>query len=95
MNRQQRRKLDRMNATEAKYLKEIQDRQDHIDDKVVMLHMCVYALAMYDLGYDVDEIENTIQGANAYLCSVDGENVNYYTLMRDLKDKTGIEFKWA
>lgn len=94
MNRQERRRLAKIQETKAEYFKELQEQQSKVREDISMIHMIAYALALHDLGYGDTIIEKAILKANDILSSLDGETVTFWTLADELKRKTGIEIMW-
>lgn len=100
MNRQQRR-LQAREATrrrdfETRYAREIQSRQQKIDDRVIELYMVCIALALNNLyGWKNRGICRVIGEFNRLICSIDGDGVTFSTLENELYRRTGIKFQWA
>ncbi len=100
MNRQQRR-LQAREATrrrdfEARYSREIKERQQKIDDRVIESYMVCIALALTNLyRWKGRGIGRVISEFNRLICSIDGDRVTFESLERDLYQKTGIKFEWA
>ena len=88
MNRQERRRLAKIQETKAEYFKELQEQQSKVRKDISMIHMIAYALALHDLGYGDTIIEKVILKANDILSSLDGETVTFWTLADELKRKT-------
>ena len=100
MNRQQRRlqakEAYRKRDFEMRYAREIEERQQRVDDRVVESFMVCIALALNNLyGWNRTGIGRVINEFNRLICSIDGVNVNFATLKDELYKKTGIEFQWS
>lgn len=100
MNRQQRR-LQAREATrrrdfETRYAREIQNRQQKIDDRVIESYMVCIALALTNLyGWKGRGIGRVISEFNRLICSIDGVGVTFNTLESELYRRTGVKFQWA
>lgn len=93
MNRQQRRLMARQKAVEQKYLSEIYDRQNKVDDRQVELTIVCIGLALNKLyGWNGRGIGRVTQEfANQLHRVYAGET--YENLAKELYAKTEIEFK--
>lgn len=94
MNRQERRRLAKQQAFEAKYEKEIKERQNRIDDRTVELYTTCIGLAVYDCyGYRPTVAGRIITAFCNRLMTI-GEGRTLTDFKQELKEKTGIELEW-
>ena len=94
MNRQERRRLAKQAAFEAKYEKEIKERQNRIDDRTVELYTTCIGLAVYDCyGYRPTVAGRIITAFCERLMTID-EGRTLTDFKQELKEKTGIELEW-
>lgn len=94
MNRQERRRLAKQQAFEAKYEKEIKERQNRIDDRTVELYTTCIGLAVYDCyGYRPTVAGRIITAFCNRLMTID-EGRTLTDFKQELKEKTGIELEW-
>lgn len=94
MNRQQRRMLARQAEVEAKYLQEIRDRQNKVNDRFISVYIVCIALALYNLyGWKGRGIQRVIGEFNRLICQVSDENLTFEQMNRELLEKTGIQFR--
>lgn len=78
---------------EQKYYKELVDRQNKVDDRLVDLNNVCIGLALNKLyGWNGQGIGHVVQEFSNQVARIyHGET--YEDLARELKDKTGIEFQ--
>lgn len=98
MNRQQRRLLARRAEQqaefEARYAKEIKERQGKVNDRFISVYVVCIALALYNVyGWKRTGIRRVIEEFNRLICRVSDENLTFEMMNNELFDKTGIEFK--
>jgi len=94
MNRQERRRLAKQQAFEAKYEREIKERQNRIDDRTVELYTTCIGLAVYDCyGYRPTVAGRIITAFCNRLMTID-EGRTLTDFKQELKEKTGIELEW-
>ena len=81
-----------MLAVEAKCFRELQERQNVLEDGALELILTVLALSLYNLyGWDYDKLMEAINECNRqFVRFYSGETLE--TIQEDLKSKTGIEF---
>lgn len=89
------RELEKKRAFEDRYCKEIEERQDRIDDRTVELYTTCIALAVYDLyGYMPKRVRRIVNAFCERLMSLSEPGVDYFTLREELDRKMGIQFVW-
>ena len=95
MNRQQRRLMKRQKAVERKYLTEIEERQNAVDDRVVEIYTICIATALNNLyGWKHHGINRVVSEFCRLITEVNNDSNRFYRLRAELKEKTGIEFQW-
>lgn len=93
MNRQQRRMLARKKDFEARHWKEIEDRQNQVDDRTLEIFMVGLALALNSLyGWQHRGISNVISETNYQICRLNS-GITFEELTKELEKKTGIVFR--
>lgn len=93
MNRQQRRMRARQAAFEARHWKEIEDRQNQVEDRTLEVFMVGLSLALNKLyGWQHHGIQNVISETNYQICRINGD-VTLEDLAKELADKTGVVFR--
>ena len=93
--RRQARQREKERAFEQKYGKEIEERQERVDDRTVELYTTCIGLAIYDeYGYMPNRIHRIVTAFCNRLMSLMEPDVTYFTLQQELKEKTGVEFVW-
>lgn len=94
LNRQERRRLAKLKATEAANMATLLDRQERINDTDVKVWMMTYALAMNNVcQMDDDTIMKVTQEAVRILSKINGVDYGYDTLRDELYEVTGLEFE--
>lgn len=98
MNRQQRRLREREAARryefETRYAKEIQERQNHINDRFIMVYIVCIGLALYNCyGWKAKGIGRVIEEFNRLICQIGDEGLTFAEMNQELFEKTGVEFK--
>lgn len=94
MNRQQRREAARRIAYEKKYHDEIIDRQNRVDDRIIELNVVCIGLAILDeYGFMPERINRIVTAYCKRMMQLD-DGRTYEELRDELKDKTGVVFKW-
>lgn len=93
MNRQQRRMIAKQKEVEHKYMQQIIDHAERIDEHQIKLGLVSMALALNKLyGWKEKGIENVItEYVNQITRINDGETLQ--DLMTDLERKTGVRIK--
>lgn len=92
MNRQQRRAMQKRQEAEAKYLRQIEERQNLVDKQTITFDYVCLSLTLHELfGFGYQRINRVIQEINRRKCTVLNEGRTLADLAKELADKTGIE----
>lgn len=99
MNRQQRRKqareLQRQQEFNRQYKNAVLERQSKVNDREMLVMLSCMALGVYDLyGNMPTRIQRIVEAFQKRLYEFGESDMTYYDLVAELKDKTGIEFRW-
>ena len=99
LSRQERRRMAReaskRSAFEQRYGRQIEERQNLVDDRTVEIFTTCMGLAVTDLyGYMPKRVKRIVTRFCERLMQVEENGVSYSDLQKELKDKTGIEFVW-
>ena len=99
MNRQQRRALARQQEKQAefdrRYGAAVRERQTRADDRQLMLWLVCMALGVYDVyGNMPTRIRKLTEAFQRRIYEFGESDQTYHDLVRELKEKTGIEFRW-
>lgn len=97
MNRQQRRLYAREQQVKAEVQRDLERRQDIINDARTQCYMVGVALAVHSLyGKNGDDkIIPFVNEVNRQMCRIHTENMTFDQLKDELYRKTGIEFCWS
>lgn len=99
LSRQERRRMAReaskRNAFEQRYGRQIEERQNNVDDRVVELYTTCMGLAVADLyGNMPGRVKRIVTRFCERLMSLNEPGVDYDSLQKELDEKTGIKFVW-
>ena len=95
MNRQERRRLAKQQAFEAKYERAIKERQNRIDDRTVELYTTCIGLAVYDCyGYRPTVAGRIITAFCNRLMTIGEDGKTLSDLKEELTERTGIVLEW-
>lgn len=89
------REAQKQQEFDYRYGRQVRDRQNRIDDRLVELYTVCMGLAITDLyGYMPKRINRIVTQFCNRLMSLNDDGVSYATLRDELKQKTGVEFVW-
>jgi hypothetical protein len=99
LSRQERRRMareaEKRSAFEQRYGRQIEERQNNVDDRVVELYTTCMGLAVTDLyGNMPGRVKRIVTRFCERLMSLNEPGVDYNSLQRELDEKTGIKFVW-
>lgn len=99
MNRQERRRrekeLQRQQEFNRQYGAAVRERQTRADDRQLMLWLVCMALGVYDVyGNMPTRIRKLTEAFQRRIYEFGESDLTYHDLVRELKEKTGIEFQW-
>ncbi len=99
LSRQERRRMAReaskRSAFEQRYGRQIEERQNNVDDRVVELYTTCMGLAVTDLyGNMPGRVKRIVTRFCERLMSLNEPGVDFNSLQRELDEKTGIKFVW-
>ena len=97
MNRQQRRKMASIKATEAANMSYLEDLQNRKNDRFIELYAVAIGLAFHDLfgGSKDDYIEPLIREWNEKIISIHRDGKTFEQLRDELAKKTGVWFRFG
>lgn len=100
MNRQQRRQhakeLQRQQEFNRVYGNAVRERQTRADDRQLMLWLVCTALAVYDVyGNMPTRIKKITEAFQRRMLDFGESDLTYSDLVRELEEKTGIEFRFV
>ena len=99
LSRQERRRMareaEKRSAFEQRYGRQIEERQNNVDDRVVELYTTCMGLAVCDLyGNMPKRVKRIVTRFCERLMSLNEPGVDYHSLQKELDEKTGIKFVW-
>lgn len=99
LSRQERRRIareaEKRSEFEQRYGRQIEERQNNVDDRVVELYTTCMGLAVTDLyGNMPGRVKRIVTRFCERLMSLNEPGVDYNSLQRELDEKTGIKFVW-
>ena len=99
LSRQERRRLARENEKQRtfdrRYGRQVEERQNNVDDRVVELYTTCMGLAVTDLyGNMPGRVKRIVTRFCERLMSLNEPGVDFDSLQKELDDKTGIKFVW-
>lgn len=99
LSRQERRRLaresEKRKAFDERYSRQVEERQNNVDDRVVELYTTCMGLAVTDLyGNMPGRVKRIVTRFCERLMSLNEPGVDYNSLQRELDEKTGIKFVW-
>lgn len=97
LSRQERRRIareaEKQRSFDRRYGRQVEERQNKIDDKKVEVYTVCMALAVTDLyGYMPKRVKRIVTRFCERLYQVEEDGVKFSDLEKELKDKTDIEF---
>lgn len=99
LSRQERRRLARENEKQRtfdrRYGKQVEERQNKVDDRTVEIYTTCMGLAVVDLyGRMPGRVKRIVTRFCERLMSLEDPNVTYESLQKELDEKTDIKFVW-
>jgi hypothetical protein len=94
--REQRRRMEKQQRFDARYGESVMERQNKIDDRTVELYAVCMGLAVYDeYGCMPNRIKRIVQAFCRRMTMFAESGATYQDYVRELKEKTGVEFVWT
>ena len=95
ISRRLKRKEKRMREVEDRYLTELQDRQEIIDEKTIEQFFVAVGWALYtEFGWKANGIGRVWTAMNAIIGGYAEDETKYAQIKKQLKEKAYIEIKW-